>query len=528
MRLTYSRWKISPFLQCSRACQPFSAGHTSSVNRLFLLVIGACLTLTAGSPIALAEEETSQPAPETTQEATQPTKAKAKGKQKVMVIPVRSAIDKPALYILRRGLKDAISQDIDTVVIDMETPGGRLDVTFDILQAIEKFPGKTITYVNSEAISAGALISAGTEEIWFAPKGVIGAAAPVLSSGGEIDDTMRQKIVSYLKARIRAITEGKGYRAEVISAMVDSDMEFKIEETVLKEEGELLSLTATEAMELYGEPPANLLATGVADNVNSLLDQLYGKGNYSVESIEPSWSEDLAQYLTAITPLLLSFGLLGLFIEFKTPGFGIFGIAGLILLAIVFFGHHVAGLSGYEPMLLLLIGLLLIAVELFLIPGTMVAGILGAIMVLTSLIWAMLDIWPDQPLELSGDVLTRPLINITLGVAGAVVLFIALLRFLPGGGPWGGMVLQTAIAGAPNGIQPVHSDSEEGSSSSDLIGNPAVAATDLYPSGQVTVDGKRYEARVEVGTVDAGTELVITEVSEFGLVVEPKKEEEKA
>jgi membrane-bound serine protease (ClpP class) len=81
----------------------------------------------------------------------------------------------------------AIEQGADTVILDMETPGGRLDVTFDMLKAIEKFPGKVITYVNSEAISAGALISAGTDEIHFSPSGIIGAAAPVSGGGQDID-----------------------------------------------------------------------------------------------------------------------------------------------------------------------------------------------------------------------------------------------------------------------------------------------------------------------------------------------------
>ena len=153
-------------------------------------------------------------------------------------------IAKPELYILRRGLKAAIEQNVDTIVLDMETPGGALDVTFEMLKALEKFPGKTVTYVNREAISAGALISAGTDEIYFAPGGVIGAAAPVLATGGEIDETMREKIVSYLKARVRSVSEGKGYRGEVISAMIDKDFELKIGESVIKPKGELLSLTA--------------------------------------------------------------------------------------------------------------------------------------------------------------------------------------------------------------------------------------------------------------------------------------------
>src|SRR3954470_20769303 len=157
------------------------------------------------------------------------TSAPPKKKATVLVIPIREQIAAHVLYILRRGLK----QDVDAVVLDMNTPGGSLGTTFEILEALENFHGETITYVNKDAISAGAFISAVTKEIYFAPNGVIGAAAPVSSDGQDVDKTMKQKIVSYLKAKLRAITEGKGmYRGQVISAMVDENYELKIGDKV--------------------------------------------------------------------------------------------------------------------------------------------------------------------------------------------------------------------------------------------------------------------------------------------------------
>ena len=439
---------------------------------------------------------------------------------KVVVIPIRSQIAKPELYILRRGLKQAIAQKADTVVLDMETPGGALDVTFEMLKALEKFPGKTVTYVNREAISAGALVSAGTDEIYFSPAGVIGAAAPVLATGGEIDATMRGKIVSYLKARVRSISEGKGYRGQVISAMIDIDSEFKIGDEVIKAKGELLSLTAQEAVKLYGDPPQPLLGAGIAENLDALLDRLHGAGNYSVEKFEVTWSEKLAQYLTAATPLLLALGMLCLFIEFKTPGFGVFGIAGLNLLGIVFFGQFVAGLSGHEPILFFLIGLALVAVELFFFPGVMALALAGAALMFGSLVWAMADLWPGEPVPLSGDVFLRPLANVLAGVILAVVLFLALLKFLPKGGLWGRMVLDTAVGGEPVAARALTGGGSGEPSGPALIGETGFAATALFPSGQVEIGGRRYEARLAIGHADAGTPVIVTGLAEFGLIVE--------
>ena len=439
---------------------------------------------------------------------------------KVVVIPIREQIAKPELYILRRGLKEAIENKVDTVVIDMDTPGGALDVTFDMLRALEKFPGKTITYVNREAISAGALISAGTDEIYFAPGGLIGAAAPVNATGAEIDATMREKIVSYLKARVRSISEGKGYRGEVISAMIDLDSELKIGDKIIKEKGKLLSLTAQEAVKSYGDPPQPLLGAGIADNLNDLLDTIHGRGNYTVERLEVTWSEKLAQYLIAATPLLLGLGLLSLFIEYKTPGFGIFGISGIAILGVVFFGQFVAGLSGHEPMLFFLLGLTLLTIELFFFPGVMVLGMVGVIMMFSSLIWAMTDIWPSQPIEISSGIFVRPLINVMIGVVLALVFFIALLRYLPKGGLWGGMVLNAVVTGEPDKTRALAGGGIGEPSADSLIGESGVAATALFPCGQVDVCGRRYEARLEMGYAEAGTPVVVTGISEFSLTVE--------
>ncbi|MFK7852394.1 MAG: nodulation protein NfeD [Akkermansiaceae bacterium] len=432
---------------------------------------------------------------------------------KVVVIPIRDQIAPPELYILRRGLKTAIEQGADTVILDMETPGGRLDTTFEILKALDKFPGKTITFINSEAISAGALISAGTDEIWFTPKAVIGAAAPVSGSGADINETMKQKIVSYLKVRVRAMSGEDENRAKAISAMIDADYELKFGDEVVSPKGELLSLTADEAMKKYGDPEAPLLGAGIAESIDDLLDELFGANNHTVTTLEVAWSEKLAQFITAIAPLLLAAGLVLIFVEFKTPGFGIFGIGGGILLAIVFFGHYSAGLSGHEPALFFFIGFALVMIDLFIIPGFFVLAVPGALLMLGSLLWGMSDIWPDQPIEWDSGFLTRPLINLITGLGGAILIFALLLRFMPRGGLWGGMVLESAIGGQDT-LSSIARDQPS------LIGATGHAVTALFPSGEIEINGKRYDARLAIGDAQPGTEVKVIGNTEFELHVE--------
>lgn len=440
----------------------------------------------------------------------------ADGKTKVVVIPIRQDIAQPVLYVLRRGIKEAMEQKADVVLLDMKTPGGALDVTFEIMEALDRFPGRTITFVNNEAISAGAFISAVTDEIWFSPDGVIGAAAPVLSTGGEIDASMKQKIVSYLRARVRAVSEGKGFRGQVISAMIDADYELKIGEEVLKAKGELLSLTASEAHRAYGDPAQPLLAAGIADDVKALLTSQFGEEGYEISSLEVTWSEELAQFLNGLTPIFLGLGLLALFVEFKTPGFGIFGVTGIGLLLIVFFGHYVAGFSGHEPALVFVVGFVLVIVELIFFPGILIAALTGVMLMLGSLLWAMADLWPNEPITFSGDVFLTPLTNLGLGLLIAAALALALVRFLPRGWFLDRMVLSAAINGSSQTLAETSPDRAAGP----LVGREGVAATGLFPSGQIEIDGRRYEARLALGHAEAGTTVVVRKHSEFGLVVE--------
>ena len=475
--------------------------------------------------MASAEEANEPAAP---LEATEPSAQQApQTRSKVMVIPVRdhSMISQPDLFIIRRGIRQAIENGADTLILDMETPGGRLDVTFEILQALERFPGKTVTYVNREAISAGALIAMGTDEIYFRPGGVIGAAAPVMSGGAEIGDTMKAKLISYLLARARAITEGEGFRSEVITAMIDVDYEFKIGDDVISPKGSLLTLTANEAMREYGDPPVALLGSGIEESIESLVERLHGKDVVMMDQLVVTWSEKLAQYLVSLTPLLLAAGMVLLFIEFKTPGFGVFGLLGGLLLGVVFFGHYTAGLSGYEPVIIFVLGVTLVLLELLFFPGLLVGIVAGLLMILGSLLWAMADFLPDEPIVFSGDIFVRPLLNLVSGVFLAVVIFLALVRFLPRGGLWGKLVLDAAVAGEPGALRALNQGAfletrPNQPAEPSLVGSRGHATTDLFPSGQVEVDGKRYEARLDVGTCNRGTTIRVIRETEFALIVE--------
>jgi membrane-bound serine protease (ClpP class) len=432
----------------------------------------------------------------------------------VYVIPITGPIDKPNLFILRRALKEAIANDVDMVLLDMDTPGGRVDVTLDMMEMLDRFEGITATYVNVDAISAGSFIAASTQEIYFSPRGNIGASAVIQGGGQEIPETARQKIESYLRAKIRTITDGYGYRSEVIRAMLDAEFELKIGEEVIKPEGELLTLTAKEAMREYGEPPQALLGAGIYETTEALLDARLGEGQYEIKNFEITYSEELAKWMTTIAPALMGLGMLLLFVEFKTPGFGIFGIGGIAMIAIFFISQHVAGLAGNEAILFFALGVLLVLIELFFFPGGIIFAVSGLTLMLGSLLWSMVDVWPEEGIVFSAEVFLEPTVDLIFGLSIAFFGALIVSRLFPGSWMESKLVLADSVGG---GYKADHDSRLE---ALPQAGTKGLAVTDLFPSGRIEIEGERYEARSSLGTIERGSAVQVVEISGETLIVE--------
>ncbi|OIO59854.1 MAG: hypothetical protein COZ46_00245 [Verrucomicrobia bacterium CG_4_10_14_3_um_filter_43_23] len=428
----------------------------------------------------------------------------------VYVIPVEGQISKAQLYVLRRGLKQAIQENADTVLLSMDTPGGDLATTLEMMEMLDKFNGTTITYVNDEAISAGAYITVATDLIYFSPNGLIGAAAVIQGTGADVPETAQLKINSYLRAKVRSLTGSYRYRSDVLRAMMDKDFEFTIGETVLKQKGELLTLTAQEAIKLYGEPPEALLGSGIFPNITSLLDYLYGNDHYVQKDFVTSWSEELAKWLNKITPLLLGLGLLFLFIEFKTPGFGVFGVTGVILVILVFLSSYVAGLAGYEPILFFALALVLIGIEIFVFPGTVISGLLGMMLLIGSILWALADIWPTKDFKFSLDLFISPVMDLAIGVLIAVTGSYIIGRFFLKKWVRSSLILNQSVTNMQR-KNTVATTLKEGD-----IG---IVTKTLRPSGEIEVHGKRYEAHVKFGVVEAKSKVEVCEIRSLSILV---------
>lgn len=379
------------------------------------------------------------------------------GGQKVFILPIREDIMPPLVYLVRRGVKEAMQAKADTLVIDMDTNGGRVDVTEEIIQILNQFPGEKITFVNRKAFSAGAFISVATRHIYMAPESVIGAAAPILAVPGggveKIPDTVEAKMTSGIKALVRASASKNGHNVEVIEAMIDRSKELKIDDKVLNEKGQILTLTNDEAERRYGQPPKALLSAGTVANVEELLKRI-GLSDATRTDIKPTGAEKLATWITRISPLLLMLGVVALYIEFKTPGFGLPGIVGISAFAIYFLGGYVAGLSGWEWPALFVIGLVLVGVELFLFPGTVVLGLGGAMLMLLSIVMGMMDFYPGVPaLPTLPTQLGYRGRDLLITITGSALLIWLLSRWLPKTAVYGTLVSSSASGVAALAVQ---------------------------------------------------------------------------
>jgi membrane-bound serine protease (ClpP class) len=439
--------------------------------------------------------------------------------KKVYVIPVREDISTPLTYLVRRGVKQAIEAKADVLILDMETNGGRLDSTEEILHSLAQFKGETITFVNRKAFSAGAFIAVATQKIFMAPQSVIGAAAPlVLGPGGGVEklpDTVEAKMTSAVRALVRTSAEKNGYNIAVIEAMIDRTKEVQIDGEVINEKGQILTLTNLQAEREYGAPPKPLLSSGTVGSLEELLTKT-GLTGARITRVSPTGAEQIATFLTTIGPLLLLAGIIGVYIEMKTPGFGLPGIIGAVSFALYFLGGYVAGLSGLEWTVLFIIGLSLFVLELFVFPGTLILGLLGGAMMFAALVMAMVDFYPGMPSIPSFGLVQQSLLNVLITCAVALVLMILLSRFLlktP--------LFHKLVASGSSGSASVAKLIQVQAS---RIGEIGVAISNLRPGGKAQFGSSILDVITQGELIERGTRVKILSFSGHEAVVEPVHE----
>jgi membrane-bound serine protease (ClpP class) len=439
----------------------------------------------------------------------------------VVVIPIRGPITEAQFYFIRRVVKQADAAGADAIILDMDTPGGALSATEEITQALLKARTPVYSFVNTNAASAGALIALATQEVFMAPVSAIGAAAPVMGSGQEIGETMNAKVVSYYSGYFRSVAAQHGYNPELVDAFMNLDKEVRVGDRVLNPKGAILTLSAQEAVEeIDGRP---LLAGGIVASVGELADKL-GYQKDTIVRVEPSGFEQIAQWITMLAPMFLLGGIIGAYLEFKTPGFGVPGLLAGLCFLVFFAGHYVAGLTGFEVVAVFFVGLMLVLVELLFFPGLVVLAGLGTVLMLGALFFAMVDYYPAQPFDFSPEVFVGPLVNLGVAVALAVVAAALLARFLPEVPLFRRFVLTTSQATGPSVSVKLPSLYESMVS----VGDCGIARSMLRPAGRAAFGAALVDVVADGGFISPGTPVRVLRTEGPTIVVEEMKSEQAA
>jgi membrane-bound serine protease (ClpP class) len=430
----------------------------------------------------------------------------------VVVVPLKGEISEAQFFFLRRALKSAEATGASAVILDMDTYGGELKAAVEMQDALQKCLIPTVTYINTNAGSAGALVALSTKKIYMAPVSAIGAAAPVSSGGEELSATMSDKLVSYFSGYFRSAAGKNGYNPDIAEAFINKAKEVKIGDAVIHPKGSVLTLSAQEATKMTDGK--TLLASGVATSLEELLaaDKLGGP----VRVIEPTGFEKIAFWITTLAPLFLMIGIIGAYLEFKLQGTLVPGIIAAIAFTIFFAGHYIAGLSGWEVAALFVIGLILVVSELALHPGTIIPGVTGVMLMLGALFWAMIDRYPGDPWVPVSGTLWVPLRNLGLAVVVGIAVIMALARVLPRTSFYHRMVLGTANPGGPS-----FSKTATSSPVKLHVGEVGVAKSILRPSGNALFGDLHVDVITQGGFVEPNAKIRILAIEGSRIVVEP-------
>ncbi|MEN8775054.1 MAG: NfeD family protein [Akkermansiaceae bacterium] len=417
-----------------------------------------------------------------------------------------------------RVLERAAEEGAKGIIFDLDTPGGLAFPTEELMTKIANVGIPTVAFVNPNAISAGSFIAVSTDRIYMTPGSKIGSSGIIDGSGREIDPVRRAKLESYFGAQIRYIAKQKGYNPEVIEAMMFLSDEKRVIGDVEVKPGALLNLNSSEATKMMNDGP--LLAQAELASLDEVL-KAEGWSDDDVVVASPTGFEKLAWWIAGFSGLLIMVGLGGGYFELKTPGFGIGGIISLSAFGLFFFGNYMAGnMAGYELAALFIIGIALIAVEVFLIPGFGVAGITGLLLIIGALVFSMFDgvtwetyQWGGSEEISFGDALRKPAINVALGIFGSLFLLFLMMRFLP-------KVKFIESKMLPGSLGRGTGDDQEVEAGV-LVGMTGIAVTDLRPNGKAEIDGNVLEVLADGEFLDRGESVRV--VGDDGMGVAVKK-----
>ncbi len=413
------------------------------------------------------------------------------GAQKIFVFEIKSEIDPRTSRYTKLALEAATKAKADLLILELNTFGGAVDDADKIRILLLDYPKPIYVFINKNAASAGALISIACDSIYMASGASIGAATVVSGNDGM---PVPEKYQSYMRSLMRSTAETNHRDATIAEAFVDGDI---ILDSTIKKNGKVLTFTTKEAIKnKFCEAELNSINEVLARNKLQSAELI----RYEVSSTEKIISFFINPAISGILILLI---IGGIYFELQTPGIG-FPLFAAIAAAILYFvPYYLNGLAEYWEIGIFLIGLILLGLEIFVIPGFGITGISGLICLFGSLVLIMLNNKNFDFYYVNERQLLNALWPVIIGFLGGIGLIIV-----------GSKALFKSkyfkkISLAGTGILPL--DKEE-NKLQNLIGRTAYTATVLKPYGKIFIDDATFDAFSEGSFIDAGSEIKITRV----------------
>ncbi|MFW5656078.1 MAG: NfeD family protein [Bacteroidota bacterium] len=425
-------------------------------------------------------------------------------KTKVYVFSIQEQIAKPAVRLTQKAFDEAVSIGADYIIIRLNTYGGLVDAADSIRTRVLNSPIPVFVFIDNNAASAGALISIAADSIYMRPGGNIGAATVVNQTGEAVPD----KYQSYMRSTMRSTAEAHGkdtvirgndtiitwHRDPLIAeAMVDPRT--YIEGIV--DTGKVLSFTTEEAIE-YG------YCEGSAKNIAEVIAKA-GITDYEIINYRPSGVDRIIGFLLSpvVQGILIMLILGGLYFELQTPGIG-FPLGAAVIAAILYFAPlYLEGLAENWEVLVFIIGVILIGVEIFAIPGFGIAGVSGIVLMVVGLTMSMVD---NVIFELNGVAAFNKVVKafaiVMLSMVIAMIGSITLSKRFLTTGSLSFLALQTSQLSTDGFIG---IDIRQKS----LVGKTGVTVTMLRPSGKVIIDNEIYDAKAEIGYIEKNVDVKV-------------------
>lgn len=501
-------------------------------GRLVLTLLSIVLGLLA--PLALAVQDAPEP-------------------DGPVVVRIGEQLSPGTQSLLRRGIARAKERDVP-LIVELDTPGGNIELMWSMARAIDRATREgtqVVAFIDRQALSAGALLAFACDVVYMAPQGVIGAAAPIVPGlvPGMMPSGVDEKFLSAFRAEFRTWAEKHNRPGGLAEGMVDRSVEVlwierdglrqvvtgpewddlrAAEENVTRlstiaDSETLVALTTEEALRYR-------MVDGKAESLDEVVRIKLGAPGRTIERVETTSSEELASFLSRIAPLLLLAGVAFLWMELQVPGIGVPSVLAGVCFALLLAGRYLTGLAGAEHFALIGLGIVLLLAEIFLISGTMWAGIAGGVCVVAGLIWSQLG--PDIPLAMAFDrkLLIQAAFRTTLWTFLGLITSFGLTRFLP----------HTAVGkrflASPEDTSETFASAVGERRGPDReaparVGARGEALTALRPVGKVRLDEAgphEFEATTEGPALDRGAAIRVVAIRTGRLVVEALSAEESA